>query len=237
MASDAQSGSVPAPRPGDADDLRSPSESPAKSSRANPSSQSKRKRSARSGVAARVDALDQHGDVLFAYASTRLGQSADAEDVVQETMLAAIASDRAPRDAESDRAWLIGICRHKVVDTIRRRKRNARAATLVPTPKLGDGEGTAGLYDKRGRWKPKLRDWGMDPAEVLENTDFWRVYDLCRARLPEALAEAYILRELEGLEPTDVADTLGISPNNLAVRLHRARLMLRSCLERSWFQT
>ncbi len=187
-----------------------------------------------------MDWLEEHGDALYAFARARLRDPSDAEDVVQDTFVAAL-DDYAFAEVHGEmRAWLIGVCRHKIVDHIRKQRRahrpadEAREQVQVQAIQLGGGHGSAGLYTASGRWSPKPKRWD-DPAAAAESQDFWRVYEACRAKLPPALAEAYVLRELEGLEASEVATTLGVSRNHLAVRLHRARLALRECLSVRWF--
>ena len=176
--------------------------------------------------------LGAHGDALYSYALSRVRKSDVAEDLVQETLLAALGAAQSFQGRSQERTWLIGILRHKVLDYFRRRRRSKE----IQDPTLGDGEGTMGLFNKRGRWHPKPKAWGGDPAAIYEDAEFWQVYEACRTRLPATLAEAYILRELEGLPAEQVCTVLDISTSNLGVRLHRARLAMRNCLDESWFQ-
>ena len=76
-----------------------------------------------------------HSDV-HAYALARLGDWADAEDVTQETFVAAVGSIRKLRDGREPvvQAWLLHICRHKVVDHVRRRARHQRSLDLAVPP-------------------------------------------------------------------------------------------------------
>ena len=67
--------------------------------------------------------LEQHGDALFAYALGRTRNRATAEDLVQDTLLAAFASRDAFKGGSAERTWLIGILKHKVIDCLRRRGR------------------------------------------------------------------------------------------------------------------
>ena len=176
--------------------------------------------------------LRDHGKALLAYAKQRLHHHDLCEDVVQETLLAALQSAKTFAGRSQQRTWLVGILRHKIVDHLR------KASTRLESPlsALRDGEGTLGLYNKIGKWHPGPKDWGHAPADILEQEDFWRIYRICRSKLPPAYAECYILRELEEVSPTDVCKILDITPTNLSVRMHRARLLLRHCLETQWLK-
>ena len=76
---------------------------------------------------------------------------------------------------------------------------------------------------------------GSPPSRPLVDSEFWRVVDGCLGDLPRILAQAFMLRELEQIEVETLCATLDLSPANLRVRLHRARLLLRDCLETRWF--
>ena len=176
--------------------------------------------------------LARHGDAMYAYALSRVRRPEVAEDLVQEALLAALRNVDGFENRSEERTWLIGILRHKVIDHIRKKTRSKE----VQEPRMGEGSGTMGLFNKRGRWDPKPADWGGDPANIYEDKEFWLIYEACRSKLPSTLAEAYILRELEGLPANEVCDVLAITVSNLSVRLHRARLALRGCLEARWYQ-
>ena len=64
--------------------------------------------------------LGEHGDYLYRYARVRVRHDAVAEDLVQETLLAAMGSYQAHAGRSSERTWLVGIMKHKVVDYFRR---------------------------------------------------------------------------------------------------------------------
>ena len=76
---------------------------------------------------------------------------------------------------------------------------------------------------------------GRRPKQALVDAEFWSVLDGCLGDLPRTLAQAFMLREIEQIEVETLCATLDLSPANLRVRLHRARLLLRDCLETRWF--
>ena len=69
----------------------------------------------------------------------------------------------------------------------------------------------------------------------METGEFWDAFESCLGKLPPSLADAFLLRELDGLDADEVHNRLGITPANLWARLHRARSLLRRCLEIGWF--
>jgi len=170
--------------------------------------------------------VSEHAETLYAYALMRVGQPASAEDVVQETLLAALQSWQNFAGESSERTWLIGILRHKILDFFRRKR---------PQEDAGDEAWQSEYFDKHRHWKDKMLNWKDDPQALAENHEFWQVLQGCLRELSQVMARAFIMREMEGMGPEEVCKHLEISQTNLWVRLHRARLQLRRCLETNWF--
>lgn len=181
--------------------------------------------------------LDQHGDYLFKYAMFRLRDSSAAEDAVQETFLAALRAYEKFEGRGSERTWLIGILKHKITDHFRRIAREA------PLGQEEDGasdhsEFFRGIGEWTGHWELNHAptDWHANPSELVERQEFWSVFSDCLSPLPQRTANAFTLREVDGLTSEEICEVLGITVNNLWVMLHRARLHLRNCLELNWFK-
>jgi RNA polymerase sigma-70 factor (ECF subfamily) len=170
--------------------------------------------------------IDFHADHLFRFALTRVRDRAVAEDLVQETFLAAIGpGDFAGRSSE--RTWLIGILKHKIIDHFRRSVKF----------EFNDGEMTDDeFFDANGRWRNDAEpsEWSSTPEEILESKELASLLDGCIAQLPEHLAAVFLLREINGLDADEICELLSISPSNYWVMLHRARLLLRQSIERLW---
>jgi RNA polymerase sigma-70 factor, ECF subfamily len=174
--------------------------------------------------------VDRHGDVLYRYALLRVRERGAAEDLVQETLLAAIGSADGFRQLSAERTWLIGILRHKVLDHFRRQARDTALVNSYNQLESDNGES----FDERGKWSVEITNWET-PERSLERAEFWRVFSDCVGRLPENLRTPFALRELEGLDSEALAEILQITRNNLWVTLSRARERLRRCLEIHWF--
>jgi RNA polymerase sigma-70 factor (ECF subfamily) len=174
--------------------------------------------------------VDDHGDALHGYAMLRLRDADLAAEVVQETFLDALKGRSRFLGESSERTWLIGILKHKIIDQFRRRARRERGTGGDDPPDF-DGE----FFDERGAWKVPVGRWAELPDLAVERAEFWEVFRTCLAELPPNHAEVFTLSELEGLPGPEVCKILGITPTNLWARLHRARLQLRRSLEARWF--
>ncbi|MGE0487194.1 MAG: sigma-70 family RNA polymerase sigma factor [Gammaproteobacteria bacterium] len=173
--------------------------------------------------------LDAHGDALYAFAMTRVRNSAVAEDLVQDTLLAALGAVAGFDGRSSERTWLIGILKHKLIDHLRRAGREQTVDTSDE-----DGAVWAARFDHTGHWVEPPRDWG-DPARIAENDGLGRALAACIEHLPERQRVLFVLREVDGLDTDELLTLLGISSaNNLWVMLSRARTALRDCVERTW---
>ena len=175
--------------------------------------------------------IQDHGDYLLRYALLRLRNKQIAEDVVQETFLAALKGKDEFRGQASERTWLVGILKHKLTDYFRKSSRESPVTDLVASE-----ESAEDFFDRNGKWKVEPGAWGDDPADVLEKKEFWKTFKECLAGLPKRLADVFSLREFEGLETEEIRNLMGLSTTNLNVQLYRARLRLARCLNTNWFE-
>jgi RNA polymerase sigma-70 factor (ECF subfamily) len=180
--------------------------------------------------------LGEHGDYLYRYALMRVRDTAAAEDLLQETLLAAMGSYQAHEGRSSERTWLIGIMRHKVVDYFRRLAR-------TPEFQMSNEAGRDDLdwFENQGPWRGHWREdqapirWPVDAVKLLESREFWEIFDRGLALLSPQMAIAFTLREIDGLSSEEICEILDVTPNNLWVILHRGRAKLRHFLETEWF--
>jgi RNA polymerase sigma-70 factor (ECF subfamily) len=170
--------------------------------------------------------LTRYGDALYRYALARLRRPHEAEEAVQETLLAALRAREQFQGRSHPRTWLMGILRRKIVDQLRAAARGARGS---------DADDLDAWFDARGKWRKPPWGW-RDPAASAERAEFWAVVRRCLARLPARMAAAFTLRTLDDRAATDVCRELAVSPGNLWVLLHRARLQMVRCLDLHWFR-
>jgi len=179
--------------------------------------------------------VEEYGDALFGFASARVRDRAIAQDLVQETFLAAIKARGSFAGRSSERSWLFGILRNKLADYYR--LQNREVALTDPETPLAEEQGAFGTSGVgREGWVMKLAPKAWEtPDETLVSKEFHEVLKSCLSRLPDKVAQVFLLREIDGVASEEICKDLGVSPNNLWVMLHRARMGLRRCLEVHWF--
>jgi RNA polymerase sigma-70 factor (ECF subfamily) len=175
--------------------------------------------------------LAQHRTYLLRYARLQLRNDAWAEDAVSETLLAALSKPQSFGNRSQLKTWLVGILKHKVIDILRQRQREVQLAS-------DDGDGSEELealvFKADGHFVSEPADWG-DPEQELSSRQFFAVLEACTEKLPAAMARVFLMREWLELPSDEICKELQLTPTNLYVQLHRARLRLRECLELNWF--
>jgi len=179
-----------------------------------------------------VAEIHAHRDELLRIARLQLRDADTAEDVVQETLLAALRSQASFGGRATLKSWLVGILKFKVIDALRRRARGPIPASDLAAE--ADDTDLQRWFDRDGVWEHKPVAW-HEPHARAHEADFLRVLEACLTRVPPNSARAFMLRELLGLETDEICGLLSVSKSNLGVLLYRARLSLRGCLELNWF--
>jgi RNA polymerase sigma-70 factor (TIGR02943 family) len=174
------------------------------------------------------DWVDAHADYLFNFAIGQVRDPGIAEDLVQETFLAALKSQNSFSGRSSERTWLVSILRHKIYDHLRKTCRE-RAVRVDPAP-AHDGE----AFDESVLWVHQVAAESQSPGRRLELAEFRELLEQAMGKLPPRLAQVFQLYSIEERPNREVCERLNISESNLWVMLHRARKQLRAELDRWW---
>lgn len=155
-----------------------------------------------------------HLDVLYRVARRLTGETADAEDLVQETLLKALRGWDGFRPGSNARAWLLTILRNAFINTYRRRRREPVAMDLDAVDRHAVVRDVAAA-DPEADFFTRIVD-----DTVLRAVD----------ALPEEFREALVLSDLEGLPYGEIAEVLGVPIGTVKSRLFRARRQLQKVL-------
>lgn len=177
--------------------------------------------------------VEENYDYLYSYAFRFFRSEDRAEELVQDTFLAAAESYSRFEGRSSARTWLTSILRHKIIDTMRKREREQPVDIAAI-----ERESLTSLFDEHEHWRAEAGPllWGTPAERTLSQKQFFGVLDQCLKKLPERMRQIFLLREMEDCEREEISSTLGLSSSNVGVILHRARLSLQRCLQINWFQ-
>jgi len=175
------------------------------------------------------DWLTEHGDYLFNLAIGQLRDAHVAEDLVQETFLAALKARDRFAGTSSTRTWLIGILRHKICDHLRRICRERPM-----DPELVSEVENAQAMEESLLWLHEAATECSSPSRRMELAEFRDALGMALGKLPPRIAQVFQLYHIEEQENRAVCEQLNISESNLWVMLHRARKQLRSELNDWW---
>ena len=170
-----------------------------------------------------------HGDYLFNFAIGQVRDTSVAEDLVQETFLAAFKGRHRFTGQSSERTWLVGILRHKICDHLRHTCRERSVRADVPASR-GDDE----AWEEAVMWLHDVAAECQSPNRRLELGEFRMNLETALGKLPPRVAQVFQLYEVEERPNNEVCQRLNISESNLWVMLHRARKQLRSHLAEWW---
>lgn len=169
---------------------------------------------------------------LLRFARLQLRNDAWAEDAVSETVLAALAKPQAFGNRSQLKTWLVGILKHKIIDTLRHHKREACTLDAHDDDAADPLDYIAFKAD--GHFAETPAEWG-NPEQQASSRQFMAILEACAAKLPPTQGRLFLMREWLELTSEEICKELALTPTNLYVQLHRARLRLRECLEVNWF--
>lgn len=155
-----------------------------------------------------AEVFDRLAPELLLLAAHLVRQAQDAEDVVQETFLAAIRGADSYDPARPLRPWLVGILSHRALRVQRQRLRQPDPERLSPAP-------------------------AIDPVAAAECEELGGAVALAIQELKPQFREALTLHWIHGLSPTQIAQAKGIPPSTVKTRIHRARKALQAALPQS----
>src|SRR5213594_1778178 len=138
------------------------------------------------------DWVEAHGDYLFNFAIGQVRDASVAEDLVQDTFLAAFKARDRFTGQSSERTWLVGILRHKICDHLRRvcRERPARSDREFARD---DQE----AWDESALWLHEAASDCLLPSRRMELAEFREALEMALGKLPPRLAQVFQLYEME----------------------------------------
>lgn len=170
---------------------------------------------------------------MLKFAILQLSSFQQAEDVVQEALVSALQHTDSFSGRSAFKTWVFAILKNKIVDLIRKKSRMVTMSEL-----FHDDESELSidaLFDSSGHWhKYEAPQAWQNPEEMMEQQDFWIIFDACLNHLPAKYAQVFMLREVIELSSDEICQKLELSVSHLNVLMYRSRVKLRECLENKW---
>ena len=178
--------------------------------------------------------VEEFGDYLFRFAQFRVRRREVAEELVQETFLAAWKGLDRFEGKSSLKTWLVTILKNKIMDHFRKSSREQEVTSGEGTE--NNDEWLDSVFNRFGIWRTVLDEWKATPEGLVESQGFIDQVRLCLEKLPSKMKQVFTLRSIEDVPTSEVCEVMNISENNLWVILYRARMQLRGCLDENWFK-
>jgi RNA polymerase sigma-70 factor, ECF subfamily len=169
----------------------------------------------------------QYSGRLLATARRMLGNEHDAQDALQDAFLSAFKAIGEFSGAAKISTWLHRIVVNAALMKLRRRRRKREETIDDLLPR----------FDADGEWASEVTSWEIPSEVLLQQQETRATVRRCIDQLPESYRTVLLLRDIEELDTEEAADALGITPNAVKIRLHRARQALRTLLERELAST
>ncbi|MCB0700944.1 MAG: sigma-70 family RNA polymerase sigma factor [Chitinophagales bacterium] len=175
------------------------------------------------------DWVDNYSDMLYRYTAMRVSDTEVAKDIVQDTFLSAWKARDGYKGDASEKNWLYTICRNKIIDHYRKASNNIAKQGIEDYEDL--------FFNEQGHWKQDTvpTDWGVTYTDTVETKEFYKILNECKENLKELQQAVFSLKYFDDMKSEDICKLLDITPSNYWVLMHRAKLGLRTCIEKNWF--
>ena len=175
-----------------------------------------------------LDEMVRHRDYLYKFAVYRVRDPHLADDLVQETLLAALKSGSDYEGRSTYKVWLTGILKHKMMDAFRERSRYVS----IDNENL---EGVDWLENETSAHRADnvAESLISNPSKSIELTRLLSSVDCALRAMPAGVSDVFYAREIEGESSDEISSRMGISVDNVWVRVHRARKAIQAHLKKS----
>ena len=171
-----------------------------------------------------------YGDYLYAFALPRVKDGEYAKDLVQETFLSALSKIDGFQGKSSVKTWLTAILKNKIIDGYRKKK----IETVYSDLNNPEG-GPMDFFDSNGGWDEnhKPSPFPFETQDSLENKDLQTYLKFCFEKLPQVWRMVFIMKNIDEEKSDFICKEMNLSASNFWVIMHRAKLALRECLQKS----
>lgn len=179
-----------------------------------------------------------YGDYLYSLAMMKTGSRETSQDLVQEVFLSAIKAKDTFSGRSSERTWLTAILQNKVIDFYRKKDILKDASDyLAETDHSFHTAFFESAVESYGHWRQDTapHTWAESADAAMKKKEFYKILHYCINKMPPKLIPAFVAKYIDGEDTEKVCKELDLSSSNYWVMIHRAKVLMRRCLEKSWF--
>jgi RNA polymerase sigma-70 factor (TIGR02943 family) len=179
--------------------------------------------------------IKKYADYLYSLTLIKIGNKETAEDLVQETFLSALKAKDSFKGESSEKTWLTSILKNKIIDHYRK-KDILKDVTIYISDTEQDFD--KHFFNKNdGHWLTADAPlaWTESADAKITRNEFHQVLHYCVQKMPPRLVPVFVARFFDEADSEFICKEYKITPSNYWVMIHRAKVLIRSCLEKNWF--
>ncbi len=179
------------------------------------------------------DWFHEYSDDLYGWAYHKTSSKEAAEDLVQETFLSAVKGLKKFQNKSNPKTWLFAILNNKIIDHYRK-KGKSFTVNNNHSEQLFINQ-TDSFFDSDQSWTiSKGAVFWEEEVHILDDDEFRKVMDVCVHELPENWRLAMLSKYLLNKTAKQICQDIKVTQSNYWQIVHRAKLMLKKCIELKW---
>jgi RNA polymerase sigma-70 factor (ECF subfamily) len=179
--------------------------------------------------------LNRYGDYLYSVALMKVNSKETAEDLLQETFLSAFKAKDSFRSDSSEKTWLTAILKNKIIDYYRKNDVLKNVDSYISDTEASFSDHFFNQSD--GHWIESAlpEAWKEFADAKINQNEFHKIVQYCIAKMPSKLVPVFIAKFLDDEDSDKICKDFNITSSNYWVIIHRAKVLIRSCLEKNWY--
>lgn len=170
--------------------------------------------------------VDDYSDMLFNYTANRVNDRDLARDLVQDTFFSALKAFDRFEQKSTVKTWLFSILKRKIIDHWRQQQ----SRKTRPMSNYHNDE-TDTNWIEATTPNPESNDIEKN----IENAELRSALMFCIDKLPQKYKGVFIDKFIDNKDSEEICNEYNITSSNFWVIIHRAKLQLRNCLDKKWF--
>lgn len=172
--------------------------------------------------------VNKYSDELYSWAFYKTTNKEIAEDLVQDTFISAFSNYDKFQEKSTPKTWLFSILRNKIIDYYRKKANEFSISNeeYKNSLKISDD-----LFNDSDGW---IEVSDITCENWLDNPEFIQILSKCKNKLPKNWQFIIQAKYVLGQDSKQVCTELGITTSNFWQITHRAKLLLKKCIELNW---